>query len=102
MTDCVLLQSGHRGADHRDSVEVRLAAAREGWSRERARLERSLHQAEAEVARLRGKIRADSLWDFSDHDADSAALKVVNFYKIILTQSFCIMTSDVFVCTIYE
>ncbi|KAJ8273386.1 hypothetical protein GJAV_G00101030 [Gymnothorax javanicus] len=77
----------HRGVDHKDTVEILLASARESWNRERIQLEKCLHQAEAEVSRLRGKIRADSLWDFADSNADSAALKRI-YVKYLRSESF--------------
>ncbi|KAJ8267683.1 hypothetical protein COCON_G00128550 [Conger conger] len=79
--------SCHRGGEQQDSVELLLTSAREGWSRERTRLEKCLQKAEAEVSRLRGKIRADSLWEFADHDADSTALKRI-YVKYLRAESF--------------
>lgn len=53
-----------------------LSQEREAWTRERTRLERAVHQAQAQVARLRGEIRADTVREVAGPEADNAALKV--------------------------
>ena len=53
-----------------------LSVEREAWGRERTRLEKGLRLAEAELTRLRGEMRNDTLRDMSGPDADNAALKV--------------------------
>lgn len=44
---------------------------------EKSRMEKSLHQAEAEISRLRAEIRSDTVRDLSMPDADNATLKVI-------------------------
>ncbi|KAJ8333620.1 hypothetical protein SKAU_G00416280 [Synaphobranchus kaupii] len=82
--NCRRSLSCHRGADSKDTVELLLASAREGWNRERVQLEKCVHQAETEVSRLRGKIHADSLWNLADSDA---ALKRI-YLKYLRAESF--------------
>lgn len=53
-----------------------LSQEREAWAREKVRLEKALHQAQAQVARLRGEIRSETLREISGPEADNAALKV--------------------------
>lgn len=53
-----------------------LSQEREAWSREKVRLEKALHQAQAQVARLRGEMRSDALREMTGPEADNAALKV--------------------------
>ncbi|XP_063041826.1 A-kinase anchor protein 9 isoform X2 [Engraulis encrasicolus] len=52
-----------------------LGVEREAWGRERSRLEKSLRHAEAEVTRLKGDMRNDTLRDMSGPDSDNMALK---------------------------
>lgn len=59
-----------------DSSGLLLSQEREAWTRERVRLEKALHLAQAQVARLRGEIRADTLREITGPEADNAALKV--------------------------
>lgn len=59
-----------------DSAAILLSQEREVWNREKVRLEKLLHLAQAEVARLRGEIRTDTLRDITGPEADNAALKV--------------------------
>lgn len=42
-------------------------------------MEKSLHQAEMEISRLRAEIRSDMVRDLSTADADNAVLKVIYF-----------------------
>ncbi|KAL2080293.1 hypothetical protein ACEWY4_024086 [Coilia grayii] len=60
---------------------------REAWARERARLEKSLRQAEAELTRLRGEMRNDVLRDTSGPDTDNMALKRM-YGKYLRAESF--------------
>lgn len=53
-----------------------LSEEREAWTREKVRLEKALLLAQAQVARLRGEIRADNLREMTGPEADNAALKV--------------------------
>lgn len=53
-----------------------LSQEREAWTREKVRLEKALHLAQAQVARLRGEIRTDTLREITGPEADNAALKV--------------------------
>lgn len=59
-----------------DSSGVLLSQEREAWTREKLRLEKALHQAQAQVARLRGEIRTDTLREITGPEADNAALRV--------------------------
>lgn len=65
-----------KGTSKPDSSGTLLSQEREAWAREKSRLERALHQAQAQVARLRGEIRSDTLRHISGPEADNAALKV--------------------------
>lgn len=53
-----------------------LSQEREAWTREKFRLEKALHQAQAQLARLRGEIRTDTMREITGPEADNAALKV--------------------------
>lgn len=53
-----------------------LSQEREAWAREKVHLEKALHQAQAQVARLRREIRSDTLREITGPEADNAALKV--------------------------
>ena len=68
------LQSSRSGSEGQEVVLF--SSEREAWGREKVRLEKSLRQAEAELTRLRGEIRSDTLRDVTAPDGDSAALKV--------------------------
>lgn len=59
-----------------DSSGMLLSQEREAWAREKIRLEKALHLAQSQVARLRGEIRTENLREISGPDADNAALKV--------------------------
>lgn len=72
-----LLQfSSRRGVSKLDSSGMLLSQEREAWTREKVRLERALHHALAQVSRLRGEIRAETLREITGPEADNAALKV--------------------------
>ncbi|XP_041932184.1 A-kinase anchor protein 9 isoform X3 [Alosa sapidissima] len=65
--------SSRKGAEQQELAV--LSVEREAWGRERTRMERSLRQAEAELTRLRGELRNDTLRDMTGPDADNVALK---------------------------
>ncbi|XP_066571546.1 A-kinase anchor protein 9 isoform X3 [Amia ocellicauda] len=84
----------HVGSSHRMAVEpgsstvVLQSSEQEAWERERSRLEKALRQAEAEVSRLRGELRTDSLYrDMTGSDSDNGALKRV-YGKYLRAESF--------------
>ncbi|KAL6473360.1 hypothetical protein MHYP_G00169210 [Metynnis hypsauchen] len=66
---------------------VLFSSEREAWSREKIRLEKSLRQAEAELSRLRGEIRSDTLRDVAAPDTDNSALKRI-YGKYLRAESF--------------
>lgn len=53
-----------------------LSQEREAWTREKVRLEKALHLAQSQVARLKAEIRSDALREMTGPEADNAALKV--------------------------
>lgn len=59
-----------------DSAGMLFSQEREAWTREKVRLEKALHLAQSQVARLRGEIRSDTLREITGPGADNAALKV--------------------------
>ncbi|XP_075995305.1 A-kinase anchor protein 9 [Genypterus blacodes] len=77
---------GRRGGVRSDSG-LQLSQEREAWVRERVRLEKALNQAQAQVARLRGEIRTDTLRDVTGPDLDNAALKRI-YGKYLRSESF--------------
>lgn len=79
--------SSRRGVSKLDSSGMLLSQEREAWTRERARLEKALHQAQAQAARLRGEIRADALREMTGPEADNAALKRM-YGKYLRSESF--------------
>uniref|UniRef100_A0AAR2IQJ5 Pericentrin/AKAP-450 centrosomal targeting domain-containing protein n=1 Tax=Pygocentrus nattereri TaxID=42514 RepID=A0AAR2IQJ5_PYGNA len=66
---------------------VLFSSEREAWSREKMRLEKSLRQAEAELSRLRGEIRSNTLRDVAAPDTDNSALKRI-YGKYLRAESF--------------
>nr|XP_015213348.1 PREDICTED: A-kinase anchor protein 9 isoform X1 [Lepisosteus oculatus] len=75
-------------ADNQDAIDAILVSDREAWNREKASLEKSLQQAEAEVSRLRSELRTDSLCrDMAGSDSDSTALKRI-YGKYLRAESF--------------
>lgn len=64
-----------------------LSQEREAWSRERGRLEKGLRLAQAELTRLRGEIRTETLRDMTGPDADNATLKRI-YGKYLRSESF--------------
>ncbi|XP_019718999.1 A-kinase anchor protein 9 isoform X2 [Hippocampus comes] len=80
--------SGRRGASRPDSADaLLLSQQKETWSREKVRLEKALHQALAQVARLRGEIRTDTLRELTGPEADNAALKRM-YGRYLRSESF--------------
>lgn len=65
-----------KGVPKSDPSGMLLSQEREAWAREKVRLEKALHQAQAQAARLRGEIRSDALREMTGPQADNAALKV--------------------------
>ncbi|XP_054618970.1 A-kinase anchor protein 9 isoform X4 [Dunckerocampus dactyliophorus] len=80
--------SGRRGVSKLDSADMLLLCQeREVWTREKVLLEKALHQANAQVARLRGEIRTDTLREITGPEADNAALKRM-YGKYLRSESF--------------
>uniref|UniRef100_A0A671VW75 A-kinase anchoring protein 9 n=1 Tax=Sparus aurata TaxID=8175 RepID=A0A671VW75_SPAAU len=76
-----------RGVSKADSSGMLLSQEREAWTREKIRLEKALHLAQAQVARLRGEIRSDTLREITGPEADNAALKRI-YGKYLRSESF--------------
>ncbi|XP_029700863.1 A-kinase anchor protein 9 isoform X4 [Takifugu rubripes] len=76
-----------KGVSKSDSSGMLLSQEREAWTREKVRLEKALHQAQAQVARLRGEIRSDTLREMTGPEADNAALKRI-YGKYLRSESF--------------
>ena len=72
------LQSSRRGGvdKQHEAASLLFSSERESWTRERSRLEKGLRLAQAEVTRMRGEIRAESLRDMTGPDTDNNTLKV--------------------------
>ncbi|KAM8840712.1 A-kinase anchor protein 9 isoform 3-T3 [Spinachia spinachia] len=79
--------SNRRGVLKSDSAGLVLSQEREAWTREKVRLEKALLLAQAQVARLRGEIRADNLREITGPEADNAALKRM-YGKYLRSESF--------------
>ncbi|XP_077405564.1 A-kinase anchor protein 9 isoform X4 [Vanacampus margaritifer] len=80
--------SGRKGASRPDSADaLLLSQEKETWSREKVRLEKALHQALAQVARLRGEIRTGMLREITGPEADNAALKRM-YGRYLRSESF--------------
>ncbi|GAA6087130.1 A-kinase anchor protein 9 isoform X1, partial [Tachysurus ichikawai] len=60
---------------------------KEVWMREKSKMEKSLHQAEAEISRLRAEIRSDAVRDLSTSDTDNATIKRI-YGKFLRSESF--------------
>lgn len=71
-----LQSSSRRGVSKLDSTGMLLSQEREAWNREKVRMEKALHLAQGQVARLRGEIRTNTLQEITGPEADNAALKV--------------------------
>ncbi|KAJ8000251.1 hypothetical protein DPEC_G00202900 [Dallia pectoralis] len=83
------VSSSRRGAvDQQQEVARALfSSEREAWNRERSRLEKGLRLSQAEVTRLRGEIRTESLRDLTGPEGDNAALKRM-YGKYLRSESF--------------
>uniref|UniRef100_A0A8P4KIH0 Pericentrin/AKAP-450 centrosomal targeting domain-containing protein n=1 Tax=Dicentrarchus labrax TaxID=13489 RepID=A0A8P4KIH0_DICLA len=79
--------SSRRGVSKVDSSGMLHSQEREAWSREKVRLEKALHLAQAQVARLRGEIRTETLREITGPEADNAALKRM-YGKYLRSESF--------------
>ncbi|XP_049891352.1 A-kinase anchor protein 9 isoform X3 [Epinephelus moara] len=79
--------SSRRGVSKTDSAGMILSQEREAWTREKLRLEKALLLAQAQVARLRGEIRTDTLREITGPEADNAALKRM-YGKYLRSESF--------------
>lgn len=63
-------------ASKADTSGLMFSQEREAWTREKTRLEKALHQAQVQLSRLRGEIRAETVREVTGPEADNAALKV--------------------------
>ncbi|XP_028452594.1 A-kinase anchor protein 9 isoform X6 [Perca flavescens] len=79
--------SSRKGVLKVDSGVMVLSQEREAWTREKVRLEKALLLAQAQVARLRGEIRTDTLREMTGPEADNAALKRM-YGKYLRSESF--------------
>ncbi|KAM7373294.1 hypothetical protein PAMP_008158 [Pampus punctatissimus] len=79
--------SSRRGVSKADSAGMLLSQEREAWTREKVRLEKALHLAHAQVARLKGEIRTDAQREMTGPEADNAALKRM-YGKYLRSESF--------------
>uniref|UniRef100_A0A3B4BAW4 Pericentrin/AKAP-450 centrosomal targeting domain-containing protein n=1 Tax=Periophthalmus magnuspinnatus TaxID=409849 RepID=A0A3B4BAW4_9GOBI len=70
-----------------DSTSLLLSQERETWTRERARLEKALHQAQSQIARLKTEVRTETLREISGPEADNAALKRM-YGRYLRSESF--------------
>lgn len=84
-----------------DAEGLLLSQEREAWAREKVRLEKALHLAQSQVARLRGEIRSDNLREISGPEADNAALKVCDLSEVsfvvalsVHKQLLCFLTPE--------
>lgn len=59
-----------------DNADMQLSQEQEAWTREKVLLEKALHLAQSQVARLKGEIRTDNLREITGPEADNALLKV--------------------------
>ncbi|XP_037119132.1 A-kinase anchor protein 9 isoform X2 [Syngnathus acus] len=80
--------SGRRGASGSGSADMLLLSQeKETWRREKVRLEKALHQALTQVARLRGEIRTQTLREITGPEADNTALKRM-YGRYLRSESF--------------
>ncbi|XP_045550695.1 A-kinase anchor protein 9 isoform X7 [Salmo salar] len=81
--------SSRRGGvdKQQEATSLLFSSERESWTRERSRLEKGLRLAQAEVTRLRGEIRTESLRDMTGPDTDNATLKRM-YGKYLRSESF--------------
>ncbi|XP_031649393.1 A-kinase anchor protein 9 isoform X8 [Oncorhynchus kisutch] len=76
------------GADkQQEPASVLFSSEREAWTRERSRLEKVLRLAQAEVTRLRGEIRTESLKDMTGPETDNSTLTKI-YGKYLRSESF--------------
>uniref|UniRef100_A0A4W5NAN0 Pericentrin/AKAP-450 centrosomal targeting domain-containing protein n=1 Tax=Hucho hucho TaxID=62062 RepID=A0A4W5NAN0_9TELE len=81
--------SSRRGGmdKQQEAASLLFSSERESWTRERSRLEKGLRLAQAEVTRLRGEIRTESLRDMTGPDIDNSTLKRM-YGKYLRSESF--------------
>lgn len=79
--------SSRRGVSKADSTGFLFSQEREAWTREKMHLEKALHQAQAQVARLRAEVRAETMREITGPEADNAALKRM-YGKYLRSESF--------------
>ncbi|KAM9386311.1 A-kinase anchor protein 9 isoform 2-T2 [Pholidichthys leucotaenia] len=79
--------SSRKGVSKADPASLLLSQERETWAREKLHLEKALLLAQTQVARLRGEIRSDNLWEITGPEADNAALKRM-YGKYLRSESF--------------
>ncbi|XP_061124051.1 A-kinase anchor protein 9 isoform X2 [Syngnathus typhle] len=80
--------SGRRGPSGSGSPDMLLLSQeKETWRREKVRLEKALHQALTQVARLRGEIRTQTLREITGPEADNTALKRM-YGRYLRSESF--------------
>ncbi|XP_068603633.1 A-kinase anchor protein 9 [Brachionichthys hirsutus] len=79
--------SSRRGISKERSAGMLLSQEQEAWAREKARLEKALLLAQAQVGRLRGEIRSNTLREITGPEADNAALKRM-YGKYLRSESF--------------
>uniref|UniRef100_A0AAV2K9K5 Pericentrin/AKAP-450 centrosomal targeting domain-containing protein n=1 Tax=Knipowitschia caucasica TaxID=637954 RepID=A0AAV2K9K5_KNICA len=79
--------SSRRTTSKPDSSSLLLAQEREAWTRERARLDKALLQAQSQLARLRTEVRTETLRELSGPEADNAALKRM-YGRYLRSESF--------------
>uniref|UniRef100_A0A4W5NCG0 Pericentrin/AKAP-450 centrosomal targeting domain-containing protein n=1 Tax=Hucho hucho TaxID=62062 RepID=A0A4W5NCG0_9TELE len=83
-----VVKSRRGGMDkQQEAASILFSSEREAWTRERSRLEKGLRLAQAEVTRLRGEIRTESLRDMTGPEADNVTLKKI-YGKYLRSESF--------------
>ncbi|KAM6899994.1 LOW QUALITY PROTEIN: A-kinase anchor protein 9 [Xenentodon cancila] len=79
--------SSRRGVSKTDSAGLLLSQEREAWTQEKSHLEKALHLAQAQVARLGVEIRSGTPREITGPEADNAALKRM-YGKYLRSESF--------------
>ncbi|KAM9419393.1 A-kinase anchor protein 9-like isoform 3-T3 [Salvelinus alpinus] len=81
--------SSRRGGvdKQQEAASILFSSEREAWTRERSRLEKVLRLAQAEVTRLRGEIRTESLRDMTGPETDNSTLTKI-YGKYLRSESF--------------
>uniref|UniRef100_A0A3P8SFL9 A kinase (PRKA) anchor protein 9 n=1 Tax=Amphiprion percula TaxID=161767 RepID=A0A3P8SFL9_AMPPE len=73
-----------------DSAGMMFSQEREAWTREKFHLEKALHLAQSQVARLRGEIRSETLREITGPEADNRMygkyLRSESFRKALIYQ----------------